>query len=285
MFAAMVKTVLAKRGTRRNGLPFTVIVSSLSDKGCMRDSNEDRAKYIQPTQSNKGGKQGLLALVADGMGGHNAGEVASEIAVRIIEQVYYSQRGDPHKALRKAFLVANRKIHRASIHNTKYKGMGTTCSSIVLKGNFAYCAHVGDSRLYLVRGDSIYRMTEDHSPVMQMVKEGQITHDQASGWADRNFINRAVGTHPKVEISTWCQPFPIKARDRFLLCTDGLSDLVEDEEIMKTLQSDETEIACEKLVALAKRRGGHDNITVLLLCLHATTSAENSVNKSTALQI
>jgi protein phosphatase len=210
-----------------------------------------------------------LALVADGMGGHAAGEVASNMAVHIIERVYYQGVTESHQALQKAFCEANRQIYRTARRHPDYQGMGTTCTGLVLRGGAAYCAHVGDSRLYLVRDNAIYLMTEDHSVVMQMLRQGLITQEQARQHADKNIILRALGTQPQVAVSTWAQPFPVKAHDRFILCTDGLSDALQDEEIKAVATMAEPATACEQLIALAKRRGGYDNITVGVLSVKA----------------
>jgi protein phosphatase len=210
-----------------------------------------------------------LALVADGMGGHAAGEVASHMAIDIIERVYYQSVAEPHQALQKAFYAANRHIYRTARRHADYQGMGTTCTGLVLRGGAAYCAHVGDSRLYLVRGNAIYLMTEDHSVVTQMLRQGVITQEQARQHADKSIILRALGTHSQVAVSTWSQPFPVKASDQFILCTDGLSDMVQDEEIKAVTLAAEPATACGKLIALAKRRGGYDNITVGILSVQA----------------
>jgi PPM family protein phosphatase len=257
--------------------PYSVTVSMLSDKGCLRSGNEDSASYAYPQPPSPEARQGLLALVADGMGGHAAGEVASKIAVQTIARVYYRGMAEPHKALQNAFYEANRQIYRTARRRSCYQGMGTTCTSLVLKGGAAYCAHVGDSRLYLVRADTIYLMTEDHSMVAHMLRQGLITRDQARQHTAKNIILRALGTRPQVVVSTWSQPFPIKADDRFVLCTDGLSDLVYEEEIKAIVVAEEPATACEKLISLAKTRGGSDNITVGLLSVKAAanTAAAN----------
>jgi protein phosphatase len=196
------------------------------------------------------------------MGGHAAGEVASTMAVHIIERAYYQSMAEPHRALQDAFRKANRHIYRTARRNPDYHGMGTTCTGLVVRGSVACCAHVGDSRLYLVRGGAIYLMTEDHSVVMRLLRQGLITQEQARHHADKNVILRALGTRPRVAVSTWGQPFPVRADDQFILCTDGLSDVVHDEEIKAMALAEEPATACEKLIALAKARGGHDNITV-----------------------
>lgn len=246
---------------------FDVVASMLSDVGCVRELNEDSSTYVQPDDPALQASKGLLILVADGMGGHSAGEVASRLAVEVITRVYYEDSGDPLSALKKAFQEANREIHKAAEKDESRAGMGTTCTALVLQNGTAISAHVGDSRLYLVREGAIYLMTEDHSAVMEMVKAGLITIEQARHHPEKNVILRAMGSHPEVEVTTWKEPFPVRAGDRFLLCSDGLYDLVEDEEIRLGVEAAEPRSACQSLIALAKERGGHDNISVGIVSL------------------
>jgi protein phosphatase len=147
------------------------------------------------------------------------------------------------------------------------QGMGTTCTALVLRGDEAFSGHVGDSRLYLVRDEHIERLSDDHSLVNEMVKQGLITEEQARTHEDRNVITRALGLHEVVEVATWEAPLPVRPHDRFLLCSDGLYDLVSDEEMKDLVVSETPYDAGERLVALAKERGGHDNITVAVLWL------------------
>jgi protein phosphatase len=122
-----------------------------------------------------------------------------------------------------------------------------------------------------VRDNAIYLMTEDHSVVMQMLRQGLLTQEQARQHADKHMLLRALGTHSQVAVSTWGQPFPVKAHDQFILCTDGLCDMVQDEEIKAVVRAAEPAMACEQLIALAKSRGGYDNITVGVLSIQAAT--------------
>lgn len=246
---------------------FDVVASMLSDVGCVRELNEDSGTYIQPDDPEVLASKGLLILVADGMGGHSAGEVASRMAVEVITRTYYEDGGDPQSALKKAFREANRAIHKTAEKDESKTGMGTTCTALVLQNGTAISAHVGDSRLYLVREGAIYLMTEDHSAVMEMVKAGLISLEQARHHPDKNVILRAMGSHAEVEVTTWQEPFPVRAGDCFLLCSDGLYDLIEDEEIKRVVESHEPRPACESLIALAKERGGHDNISVGIVSL------------------
>lgn len=246
---------------------YDLVTSFLSDVGCVRELNEDSGACVCPNDAGLRASKGVLAIVADGMGGHSAGEVASGLAVEVIKRAYYEDADEPQAALKKAFQEANREIYKAAEKDEARKGMGTTCTALVLQNGTAISAHVGDSRLYLVRDGQIYLMTEDHSAVMEMVKAGVITLEQARHHPDKNVILRAMGSHPEVEVATWQEPFPVKPGDSFLVCSDGLYDLVEDEEIKQIVMINNPQAACESLVALARERGGHDNITVVITSL------------------
>ncbi|HZS10324.1 MAG TPA: PP2C family serine/threonine-protein phosphatase [Blastocatellia bacterium] len=242
-----------------------VTAGLLSDPGCARLVNEDRCYYRQPDDRELLAGKGVLALVADGIGGHAAGEIASSKAVEIIARVYYESDRPPQAALEEAFHAANRAIHQAARQNDRLHGMGTTCTALVIREGTAYSAQVGDSRLYLVRGGEIFLMSEDHSAVMEMVRQGRMTLEDARRHADKNIILRALGTQPEVRVATWKTSFPVRDGDHFVLCSDGLYDLVTDEEIRGRVTAAEPHPACEKLIALARERGGHDNITVGVL--------------------
>jgi protein phosphatase len=246
---------------------YDLVTSLLSDVGCVRELNEDSGACVCPDDAGLRASKGVLAIVADGMGGHSAGEVASGLAIEVIKRAYYEDSDEPQSALKKAFQEANREIYKAAEKDESKKGMGTTCTALVLQNGTAISAHVGDSRLYLVREGNIYLMTEDHSAVMEMVKAGAITLEQARHHPDKNVILRAMGSHPEVEVATWQEPFPVKAGDSFLVCSDGLYDLVEDEEIKQIVMINNPHAACQNLIALAKERGGHDNITVVITSL------------------
>jgi protein phosphatase len=247
------------------GVQFAVTASVQTDVGCYREINEDSSAYVEPGDSDLLTTRGRLVVVADGMGGHSAGEIASRMAIDEISRVYYESPGDPRSALMTSFIQANRKIHQSSTEVQARKGMGTTCTALVLRNGTALTAHVGDSRLYLIRAGQIYLMTEDHSAVMELVKRGLLTLEEARHHPDKNVILRALGSHPDVEVSIWDEPFPIRGGDRFLLCSDGLYDLVEDNEIMGAVLEGDAHSACAGLITLAKDRGGYDNITVAVL--------------------
>jgi serine/threonine protein phosphatase PrpC len=252
---------------------FEIVASVQTDVGCHRELNEDCGRIVQPGDSALLAKKGRLVVVADGMGGHSAGEVASSMAVEVINRSYYDDPDDAPSALKNAFHEANRRIHESSLRDKSRNGMGTTCTALVLWNGSALAAHVGDSRLYLIRNEQIYLMTEDHSAVMELVKRGLLTLADARHHPDKNVILRALGSHPSVEVTSWEVPLPVRDGDRFLLCSDGLYDLVEDNEIMSAVISEDPHGACGSLITLAKNRGGYDNITVAVLAVSAAESA------------
>ena len=179
-------------------------------------------------------------------------------------------------ALAGAFIEANRLIYEVSLTDERLHGMGTTCTALVLQNGSALCAHVGDSRIYLLRNYEIYQMTQDQSAVMEMVRQGVISLEEARNHDEKNVILGAMGSNPKVEVSTWPESFPVRHGDRFLLCSDGLHDLVNDCEMRDAIVVGDPHSACESLIALAKQRGGYDNISVAVLSVVATAQAARS---------
>ena len=244
-----------------------ILTSLRTDSGCVRDSNEDAGCSFVPSDPIILEKKGRLTVVADGMGGHSGGEIASNLAVDTIGQVYYGAGETPAESLKAAFAAANQQIYETSIADKTLAGMGTTCTALALIDGLAIAAHVGDSRLYLVRDGEIYLMTEDHSAVREMVKLGIISTAEARQHEDKNVILRALGTSPEVEVSMWENPLKVITGDQFILCSDGLYDLVEDQEIRDFALTNDNHSACEGLIELAKTRGGHDNITVGILSI------------------
>jgi len=246
------------------------VIAALSDAGCVREINEDCVLFERPTDADLRNSKGHLLLVADGMGGSLAGEVASATAAEVIRSGYYrSSTADPGEALQEALLDANREVFRLAKDDPRFQGMGTTCVALALVGRSAYACYVGDSRIYLVRDSAIYLMTEDHSVVSDMVKRGLITRAQARTHDDRNVILQALGTRDKVKISSWEHPLDVALGDAFVLCSDGLHDLLEDEDIRSLVEGEEPRTACTRLVELAKQRGGDDNVSVIVALMVA----------------
>jgi serine/threonine protein phosphatase PrpC len=239
----------------------------LSNPGMARSTNEDRAAYIIPSANDHRRKYGSLAIVADGMGGHAAGEVASAIAVEVISRKYYETDGPAGDALEAGLQVANAAIYEAAGQHADLTGMGTTCTALAIRNGMAYWAHVGDSRLYLLRDSKLQQLSEDQSLVMDLVRTGAITVEQARVSPERNIILRALGTHPSVEIDVRRDGMPLQAGDCLLLCSDGLTDLVDDETIRRILSDNSPLDACEKLTQWALHQGGDDNVTVGVFAL------------------
>ncbi len=244
-----------------------VTIAVMSDIGCQRKVNQDCGRYLEPVDQSVLDAKGTLVVVADGMGGHAAGEIASKLAVDTISAQYYQRDEEPSTALVHAIHDANAAIHARAAEDAACAGMGTTCVALVIHGCEALAAHVGDSRLYMVRGGAIYLMTEDHSAVMDLVRRGLITMAEARQHSERNVLLRALGIRPLVEVSVWREALPVAAGDIFLLCSDGLHDLVTDEEMKDHVLAAAPRAACENLIALAKQRGGYDNITVGVVSL------------------
>ena len=273
-------------GDGRQRPSFEIAASVQTDVGCVREINEDSGRLLRPSDPAKLAAKGTLLVVADGMGGHSAGEVASQMAADVVTRLYYELPSEPGAALKTAVEEANRQIHEAAAADAAKHGMGTTCTALALCGATAYAAHVGDSRLYMLRGGQLYQLSEDHSAVNEMVKLGIITKEQARTHEDKNVILRALGTTPEVEVSV-LEPFAVREGDRYLLCSDGLHDLVLENEIASVLtESEDIHAAGERLIAMAKERGGHDNITVgIIAILPEGTAAAEAGNMRTTREL
>lgn len=247
-------------------IPPSIKASVITDVGCVREANEDRGRHISPRDFETQAKRGTLTIVADGMGGHASGEVASQMAIELIGEHYYADLvNDVADALQNAIQLANYEIYETSISDEKYYGMGTTVIALVLLDNIGYAAHVGDSRLYRLREGKLKQMTMDHSQVMEMFKQGIISWEETKNHDDKNIILRAVGTQKMVEAEI-SKAFSIEPNDEYLLCSDGLCDMLEEDEIRRIwTRSNNVYEASESLVQRAKDNGGHDNVTVAIV--------------------
>jgi serine/threonine protein kinase/serine/threonine protein phosphatase PrpC len=252
-------------GERAAAKDLRFVAASRSDVGCVRDGNEDAvSSVVLPDGS-------LVAILCDGMGGHAAGEVAAALAISAIE----ARAGELNTAdaLVGAVDAANVSIRRAVAADQSLRGMGTTCVVLRLAGQTALCAHVGDSRAYLVRDGGIYRLTEDHSHVRALVRDGSLADRDARHHPDKNVILRALGPADHVTATTFAAPLQLRAGDRFLLSSDGLHDLADDLELMPALALREPLAACDALVALARERGAPDNVSVCVIDATASAAA------------
>jgi protein phosphatase len=251
-----------------------VEVASLSDIGCQRQNNEDALSYWEPQSEEKFRRKGRLALVADGMGGYEGGQEASRLAADTIREVFdHDPSSDPRDSLLTGFREAHEKIRKYAEAHPELQGMGTTCTALVLNEFRLSYAHVGDSRLYLLRGDSISRLTRDHSYVGRLVESGVLSSDEAEHHPQRHILTAALGAGGEVAADTPASPVVLEDRDVLVLCTDGLWGAVQDAEILKLVSGHNASAACTELVKLARKRGGPDNITVQVLRLFSNGSA------------
>jgi len=234
-----------------------------TDVGLVRSENQDFGTYTTPREESHSHPGGRLLVVADGMGGHRGGATASRLAGETVKAQYLgSETYDIAQALRESLTRANARIFTESQANPDLRGMGTTTSALVVKDNQAWFAHVGDSRIYLVRGDEIRQITEDHSLVASMVREGLLTPKEAETHPRRNVLQRSMGVGEDVEIDV-SGPFPIQQNDVFVLCSDGLHGLVREPEL-KQIAGLPIDQAATEYVRLALSRGAPDNVTVIV---------------------
>jgi protein phosphatase len=256
-------------------------ISLQSDPGMVRTNNEDRGVYKVPSDPEVAARKGTLVIVADGMGGASAGEVASEMAIRLVPELYYNSSQPPALALKEALEQANREIHRAAQADLEKRGMGTTCVAVAVVPPEVFMAYVGDSRLYLLRGDDFYQLTEDHSVVFEMVRQGILTRDQARHHEERNVLSMSMGGRPEITASFWEKPMMARAGDRFLICSDGLHDLVGDAEMQAIIADGPADAAVHSLIAAANSKGGLDNITAALIHVHTPKVQLDTDSKAT----
>jgi len=239
-----------------------------TDTGAVRENNQDTIMVINA-------EMGILRnafAVADGMGGHKAGDVASQSACGHIEE-YLKRAGvghdlTPQNVLRDAISFANSMVfNMSSVGGSIYKGMGTTVSMCSFDENYLYYAHVGDSRIYVVRNDVLRQITTDHTLINEMIKQGAVTEQEAATHPRRHILTRVVGTDRNVDIDSGC--IPLKADETVLICSDGLTGMVEDKDILSIIKKydiskSRTKIV-DKLIAAAIENGGEDNVSVIII--------------------
>src|SRR5258708_2368653 len=241
-------------------------LASLTDVGRQRANNEDSYLYWEPESDKEFRRKGRLAVIADGMGGYEGGQEASRLAVETVRHVYdNSFADDPQRALMAAFDAAHENIQRYAEEHPQFHGMGTTCTALAVIGPQLYFAHVGDSRLYRVRGPNISRLTRDHSYVGRLVESGIVKAEDAESHPQRHILTAALGSGREVVPDFPLMAVVVEKGDSFVLCTDGLWGLVGEQELADLVHGSTPEAACHALVQVALERGGPDNITVLIL--------------------
>ena len=232
-----------------------------TSKGLVRKNNQDN--YLNQTT-----KSGLrIIAVADGLGGPKAGEVASSFAVEELAQ-YFSLWGEDNvfnhiEEIKNYIFDINTHIRKVARENAEYAGMGTTLTVFITNGKNAGVLHIGDSRAYLINKNGIKQITKDHSLVQFMIDQGQITYEESLTHPQKNIITRALGTEESLEIDYYS--FDISPSDKVLLCTDGLTNYISDDQIFSVVNSLDLDSAADRLIEMANDCGGADNITVALL--------------------
>lgn len=237
-------------------------VGAKTDLGRVRENNEDKYEFFVPTDEATLAAKGAVFVVCDGMGGHEAGQIASELATKTFIDVYLNHpASETESALRGAASAANRYVYDVSTSVPSRRGMGTTLTALILVQDDAYFCHIGDSRLYRVRDGELQQVTEDHTWIEQAIRQGTITPDEADTHPYRHVLSRAVGTESHVACDV--ERIGLESGDVFLLCSDGLNNHVTDEEIRGALANMGPSSACWHLVGRALFGGGSDNCTVL----------------------
>jgi protein phosphatase len=230
----------------------------------VRESNEDYYGIFDPESDGLRSSRGVLVVVTDGMGGHLSGEEASRMVVEVMGDIYYSESEQTAvEALEVAFKEANKRVFK-HVGNGRKGAAGTTCTSVAFFEDYYNIAHAGDSRAYLVRGGRMEQITEDHSLVGEMVQKGLIDRDEAVRHPRRNVLTRAVGLRNEVAPDIH-EKLKFEEGDKILVCTDGLFSMVPEEEIGKIVSENDPEEACGKLISAAKKYGGEDNITAVVI--------------------
>jgi serine/threonine protein phosphatase PrpC len=238
--------------------------AAVTDTGMRRSNNQDSHAIVRATRPEAWKIRGHIFMVADGMGAHAVGELASKLACDNIPHNYNKMKGvPPGEAITKAYKEVGTLIHARASANKDFQGMGTTCSTLLLLPEGALIAHIGDSRVYRVRHDRIDQLSFDHSLAWELVRRNHLSPEEAMKAVPRNVITRSLGPDPNIEVDIE-GPLPVENGDVFLLCSDGLSGHVEDSELGLFAGNFSTKDAGRYLVALANIRGGQDNITVVM---------------------
>jgi len=263
-----------ERAERARGIKLVTALGAKTDLGRIRENNEDKYEFFMPEDEDTLAIKGAFYAVADGMGGHAAGQIASELALKTAIKAYYSDSSPIlEESLRAAFQTSNALIYDVARTISERAGMGTTMTALVLRGEEVFTAHVGDSRCYRLRGGKLEQLTEDHTWVNEQVKRGLMSQEEAELSPFRNVITRSLGNTPSVEVDIISDE--LKINDVFLLCSDGLTSEVSDDEIRDVLVKSSPSKAAWDLVELALDHGGRDNCTVLIVAIRDIIKPED----------
>jgi protein phosphatase len=254
----------ARRGAAPDPPAAKVVIfgAMVTEVGRVRATNEDCVAYVTPELGAPEYRKGFLAILADGMGGHAAGEVASALAVEVVRDAVYRLDAPAPQVLATAFSAAHAAIRDHARRNPEAEGMGTTCTALLARDGRLFLAHVGDSRAYLFRDGRLTQLSDDQTLHAHLIRQGLMSQEEAAQSPGANYILQALGAGESITPTIERLGLPIRPGDRLTLCSDGLHALVADAEIARILSASDPHEACRLLVEAANAAGGHDNISV-----------------------
>jgi PPM family protein phosphatase len=258
-----------------------IIGAMRTDTGLVRTLNEDSVAWVTPHDDDAATNRGSLALVADGMGGHAAGEVASALAADVVRRLYYGLDGPIPQVLANAFAAANRAIIEYAQEHPECRGMGTTCTVLAFRDSQAWLAHIGDSRAYLLRDRHLIQLSEDQTLVAKLVSEGTITQAEADHSPMHNVILQALGTTSNIKPMIGAKGLPLQSGDVLILCSDGVSNMVPDDKIADVASRLPPQEACDALIEAALAAGGHDNASLGVFTVTAGATRKQAAEQTT----
>jgi serine/threonine protein phosphatase PrpC len=258
-----------------------IIGAMRTDTGLVRTLNEDSVAWVTPHDDDAATNRGSLALVADGMGGHAAGEVASALAADVVRRLYYGLDGPIPQVLANAFAAANRAIIEYAQEHPECRGMGTTCTVLAFRDSQAWLAHIGDSRAYLLRDHHLIQLSEDQTLVAKLVSEGTITQAEADHSPMHNVILQALGTTSNIKPMIGAKGLPLQSGDVLILCSDGVSNMVPDDKIAEVASRLPPQEACDALIEAALAAGGHDNASLGVFTVTAGATRKQAAEQTT----
>jgi protein phosphatase len=262
-----------------------IIGAMRTDVGLVRTLNEDSVVWVTPGDQDVATRRGSLALVADGMGGHAAGEVASAIAADVVREIYYDLDGPVPDVLGSAFAVAHRAILEYAEAHPECKGMGTTCTVLAFRDQQAWLGHIGDSRAYLLRDRSLTQLSRDQTLVAKLVSEGTLTQQEADQSPMHNVILQALGASPQIKPMIAAKGIKLHPGDVLILCSDGVSNMVSDDRIAEIAARLPPQEACDALIEAALAAGGHDNASLGVFSVTDGTEARRAPEPTRRMKI
>lgn len=258
-----------------------IVGAMRTDRGLVREANEDAVAWITPQDETVARSHGSLAIVADGMGGHAAGEIASAIAVEVIQRVYYDLKAPTPKVLEAAFNLANSAILKYADQHPECRGMGTTCTVLAFWDGKAWLGHIGDSRAYLLHKGELRQLSEDQTLVAQLVSEGAITREEADSSPVQNVILQALGARAEIAPIIGPNGLALEPGDVLVLCSDGVFNMIAEPMIADVAGRLPPQEACDALIEAVLAAGGHDNASLGIFSVNVDSAAKKPLEPTT----